>query len=1239
MDTLPEPVFDEIVRRAAAVCETPIALLTFVDDRRQWFKARTGFALPELPRSIGFDTITIGQDAPLIVRDASEDSRFSCDPLVLSELNIRFYAGVPLITDDGFAIGTLSVMDYTARDQSPSLMKALTEQANHAMYQLSLRRKQLLASKPETLAEPVKIVPSKTSADVDNRLILPDVMMRFGRDLRYSYVSPFSIETIGLRPDSLLGREVGAERVPVAFADPLKSALERAMQNRRIEEIEFHYMSPSGERLFQTRLMPELSGGEVNGILSITREIVPDERQMPDPVPALPPLRALLGLAIAESTTIPELLNRCAQALAEFSGAPVIRIWLRDTKNNTLQLRAMAGDAANSIAGDPGVTALPIPEDADTLDQLASVAFGYEAADAEARELLATNAVPLKTGSNLLGIVTMRSHNELPEDSRDEMLESSGTIAMALRRILEADELTEQATELAKDLLDAKLELQRGAENTASLAHELRTPLNSVLGLTNLLLETPLEPNQRELGEMTRTSARALLHLLNETLHGPQRGGELSLQAAPFELREVVEEVAAMLVAKAQGKGLDLIVRCSPDLPPRLIGDSGRIRQILTNLVDNAIKFTRDGFVLVDASAVEVSNGLASIAVEVEDTGIGIAPSQQEAVFDRYFQTGSIPESGEQGVGLGLAISREFAEKMGGTIMVRSQPDDGSIFRLTVRLPIDESAEAAPASSKVEGMRALIVDGPQLQQFAARELLVSWGARVDLCSTVGEMLDLMQKGLNGGDPYQAVLLDEQMAGSDSRSVISAVLTTSAFKQARLVILKSVGRNRDVERMVAEGMATTVTKPIRFRPLLETLSGIAEELPPRAETPVETASEPEKEAPVAEVSTTVEEPHGAVPVAATEPEETLAELPIVTPLVSDAAADTLVHPTVSEAAQIGQPEPASASLESATTASPDFLSMAEFSDAVDAGTETHPPSDAIRVEDHLAAPPETSGAIPSSELDSSIGRQSLFDPEDSHDRTYALVIEDDVVNQRVSKMMLENMGCIVDVASSGEEGIALFETRVYDLVLVDCRMPGIDGYQTATALRKMEAGERHTPIIAVTADTSDGVRERCLAAGMDTYISKPIHTEDLQYEIEKLLSPVEPVHEPRVQAPIDDILDRRALMARVAGNTDVLRSLANLCQAECARLMSEIRASIGTGDRSEFLRATHKLRGNIMSMEARAAVEAVRKLELTANQGRPADAEEMLDPLQTELERLLAAMNAILDEADAAAEAH
>jgi len=1296
MDTLPEPVFDEIVHRAAALCETPIALLTLVDERRQWFKARIGFVLPEIPRSIGFDAIAIGQEVPLIVRDASEDSRFSCDPLVLSELNIRFYAGVPLITDDGYAIGALSVMDYTARELSPSQIKALTDLARQAMDQLSHRRRLNKEAEAGSPAEPVKIVPSKATADTEYRMILPDVMMRFGRDLRYSYVSPFSIETIGLRPDSLLGREVGAERVPVAFADPLKSALERAVQNRRIEEIEFHYMSPSGERLFQTRLMPELSGGEVNGILSITREIVPDEREMPEPAPSLPPLRALLGLAIAESTTIPELLSRCARALVEFSGAPVVRIWLRDTRNSTLQLRAMAGDAAGLIAGDPGMTAVPIPEDADTLDELAKAAFALEAADAGAHGLTATDALPLKTGSSLRGIVTLRSHAPLPDDIRDQMLESSGTIAMSLRRGLEAEELTEQATELAKELLDAKLELQRGVENTASLAHELRTPLNSVLGLTNLLLDTPLEPNQRELGEMTRTSARALLHLLNETLHGPKKEtGDLTLATAPFELREVVEDVGAMLAAKAQGKGLDLVVRCSPDLPERLIGDAGRIRQIVTNLVENAIKFTHEGFVLIDASVSEIADGLASIAVEVEDTGIGISPQQQEAVFDRYFQSGSIPASGEHGVGLGLAISREFAEKMGGTIMVRSQLDDGSIFRLTLRLPIDRSAQPAAAPKSLEGLRVLIADGPQLQQFAARELMVSWGMRVDLCSTVGEMLDSMQQALDEESPYQAVLLDERMAGSNSRGVISAVLTTSAFKQAKLVVLTSVGRNRDVERMVAEGLAVTITKPIRLRRLLETLTTIAGDLPARAEPPADvepvlpTDGSPadagaglDAELPIAEARATIEEHREDAPSAAEqpankaiEPSESVAQEPEAAselqgfsvpaesqgqntveatsaqdsaagePVVAPGSVDKPTNPTIADAV-LSEPED-SVVLHSAA-AEPVEL-PAESADTIAAPAESTIADAALRdaepvttTEDTQAeaavAPTQAESALPAG-VDKSTGHYVLFDPEDSHDQTFALVIEDDLVNQRVARMMLENLGCVVDVASSGEEAIALFETRVYDLVLVDCRMSGMDGYQTAAALRKMEAGERHTPIVAVTADTSEGVRERCLAAGMDAYIAKPIHVEDLQYEIEKLLNPVGPVREERTLAPIEDILDRRALMARVAGNTDVLRSLANLCQAECARLMSEIRLAIGSGDRSEFLRATHKLRGNIMSMEARAAVEAVRRLELTANQGRPADAEEMLEPLQSELERLLAAMNAILDEADAAAEPH
>ena len=1509
MDTLPEPVFDEIVRRAAAVCETPIALLTLVDERRQWFKARTGFALPELPRGMGFDAIAIQQEAPLVIPDATEDARFSCDPLVLSELNIRFYAGVQITTEEGYPIGVLSVMDYAGRRFTAAQLRALGEQAQQAMLQLNLRRK-LIAS-TTAAAEPASMTMVTTVQEpgAERRAILPDVMMRFGRDFRYSYVSPFAIETIGLRPDTLLGREVGAERVPVPFAEPLKEALQRAVQNRRIEEIEFLYMSPSGQRLFQTRLMPEISGGEVQAILSITREVVPDERAAPEPIPVRPALRALLGMAIAESTTLPELLQRCAEALSEFSGAPLVRIWVRDAKNNALMLRANAGDAANLISGDPGSTVIDIPADANTLDALAEYAFRSEAVESEARELFATDALPLKAGSLLLGIVALRDRQAPPADVRDEMLESSGTIASALRRGQEADALTEHATNLAKDLLDAKLALQREAEtaanlavevrreaeaaasiaaqlqreadrsaglteqlqreaehsaslkqelerqaessenlkeelqreaaqaanlkvelerqaehaahmaeaahrqaeeaanaaddrrndgvdaatvaddrrreveNAASLAHELRTPLSSVLGLTNLLLNTELDPAQRELGEMTRSSARALLQLVNETFDGPAAEGdrdhaegprEVTLEAMPFDLRQVVEDVGTMLAAKAQGKGIDLIVRCAPTMPDGVIGDAGRIRQILTNLVDNAIKFTREGFVLVDAASEDPESGEASLSVEVEDTGIGISPEQMETIFDRYVQAGSIPDSAERGAGLGLSISRELAQKMGGTIAVKSQVDDGSIFRFTLRLPVDANAPAHSDPMGIKGMRALIVDGPRLQQFAAREMMNVWGVSVDICATVGEMLDAMQDALQDEYPYHVVLLDETMAGSDSRGVISAVLNTAAFQQGRLVILTSVARNRDVERMVAEGIATALTKPIRRNPLFESLSVIAGELGPRAYRPAEQAPiQEELEAPVS-----IEEDaprhiptDGGVAYRLVQPEEAeaddrepldlaapsvpsteraehearfvddRAEAPIPTeanePLTSErreaitateqpssrmdlveepaalhtdaphlelsgeaAAPRTLDHSGAGDAPSPNMNAVAAAFMAETTLSAEAVAPVADMESPItDLGsaleveapviesavenrsllTEPAVPVTVVEAPVEAAAPaieteaplevvvtasPEVRAepsaidkvlptrnlieepgsaqgvtAMAASDIlhdtDHPFGQQAL-QPEDTHDKTFALVVEDDAVNQHVAKMMLEKMGCLVDVASSGSEAIALFETRVYDLVLIDCKMTGMDGYETTAALRRMESGDRHTPIVAVTADTAAGVRERCLRAGMDAYIAKPVHEEDLKYEIEKLLNSSLPAREVPEQAPLDEILNRGALMARVAGNTDVLRSLANLCRAECSRLMEEIRDSISTGDRSQFLRATHKLRGNIMSMEARAAVEAVRQLELTANQGRPADAEEMLDPLQNELERLLAAMNAILDDAEVAA---
>ena len=247
MDTLPEPVFDEIVQRAANFCETPMALLTLIDANRQWFKAKIGFALPELPRTIGFDSKTILKNEPLVISNALEDPAYAEDPLVQSELNVRFYAGVPLTTADGHRIGVLSVMDYQERELTSRQIKALLDESKKAMQEFENRRNQLVAAQDDlknALEPEEKILKSKRNPDQE-RAILPDVMMRFSRELRYMYVSPFVIETLGMKPESLLGTIIGEERTPAPFSALLKPSLERILQNRRIEEVRFHAPSPS----------------------------------------------------------------------------------------------------------------------------------------------------------------------------------------------------------------------------------------------------------------------------------------------------------------------------------------------------------------------------------------------------------------------------------------------------------------------------------------------------------------------------------------------------------------------------------------------------------------------------------------------------------------------------------------------------------------------------------------------------------------------------------------------------------------------------------------------------------------------------------------------------------------------------------------------------------------------------------------------------------------------------------
>jgi PAS domain S-box-containing protein len=941
LDTAPEAEFDALTFLASQICDVPFALVSFVDAERVWFKSHVGFKVQELPHAESFCAEAIEKKELFFVEDAQKDARFASLPMVTRGPKIRFYAGAPLISPKGQVLGMLSVLDKKPHKLKKEQRLALRELSRLVVSHLDLRR---------------NITRLKTTGVEDKNVT--------ESEQRFLRVVHMVSEGITLSDESGFF-EVFNSRMEELTGYLMKEANDASDFNRFLYPSEDLYQQALGaqKQLLSTGQAQEsetairTKSGETK-ILLVSSSLVPYKNHK---------MMLCVYRDITEHKRSDHALRINEKRLRIFFESIPLPTWVFDLES--LQFIEVNNTALQHYGYTKEEFLAMSVMDIRPVEDIPNLQAALEAI--RIKESNTTHGRHRRKDGSIIEV--QLSWHDFEYNNRHAVL----MVAQDITESKRSQEELQQAKEAVEIANRVK------SEFLTNMSHEIRTPMNGIIGTIDLLCHTMLTPEQREYTETIRLSGDALLNVLNDILDFSKiESHEVELEEHPFRIETCIEEIFELYAIQADQKNIDLVYWIDEKVPQVVIIDATRLRQVLVNLVSNAVKFTEQGEIHIVVSQVSEKDGKVELIFSVRDTGIGIPSDRLHKLFRPFSQVDSSSTRKYGGTGLGLAICSRAVDLLGGQIWVESTLAEGSTFRFTINVskyisdtrdnnlcpPLTKISKPETYEPKTQ-KKVLLIDDNSTCRRTLENLLVEWGFSVHSTATVEESLDHMRNG----EQFDIVVAEQTLPDYSGVQLREAFRSASGKQDIAFVILASRAKRDQIIRP-DDGSLQVVLKPVRHRVFYDTLAAL------------------------------------------------------------------LKQSTVSFSSSSG----------------------------VDAASA----KSVLRAK-HQKLPPMS-----------------------------ILIAEDNMINQKLIVRILKILGQEVDVTTNGKEALQAVHQKKYDIVLMDVQMPEMDGNEATQRIRSEVPNENQPVIIAMTAHALQGDREKCLEAGMNDYMSKPILIDEVRNMVQK-----------------------------------------------------------------------------------------------------------------------------------------